>query len=178
MDNGLHRWSAALGLLAFAGIAFTIYSIGFGLLSSNFKFGFETESGVSVLTADDFTFPQRLTVVGIGSMADVCWAWSMLQILFLSRLFSKGELLTVNVIMHLRSFGLGLFAMGLSDAMFFPTMSYYLVAIKKMDPIINPLTSILGSGMLSSLMAGLLVMILTRIFQIGIKLREDAELTI
>jgi len=105
MDRGLQNWSAALGLLALSGIAFSLYAIADATLNSEFKIGFDTVSGVRILTAENFTRQQRLVVVGISSMVDVCWIWAFSQIAFLSRLFSKGEILTLGVIKYLRRFG-------------------------------------------------------------------------
>jgi len=68
--------------------------------------------------------------------------------------------------------------MAISEALFFPVISFYLVLIRKIDPLVNLPASILGSGMIGSLMAAVLVIVIARIFRFGIELSEDVELKI
>jgi hypothetical protein len=102
----------------------------------------------------------------------------MLQIVLLSRRFAKGELLTRGVVVCLQRFGWGLFAMGISEAALFPILNAYLVGQKLIDPMKDVTAAAIGSGMLTSMMAAVLVMVIAKIFRIGIRLREDADLTI
>jgi len=54
----------------------------------------------------------------------------------------------------------------------------YLLHIKKIETMIGLWEHVFAGRAVTSLMAAVLVLLIARIFRIGIRLREDAELTI
>ncbi len=178
VDKGIERWSGVLMLLALASMAFSTYAISDALLSDDFKIGLDTTTGIRILTRADFSLPQYMTVVLIAASSDVCMVAAMLQIVLLARRFAKGEILTRGVVACLQRFGWGLFAVGIAEVALFPTLNVYLVGQELIDPIKDVTAAAIGSGTLTSMMAAVLVMVIAKIFRLGIRLREDADLTI
>jgi|LakMenE18May11ns_1017448.scaffolds.fasta_scaffold9946895_2 hypothetical protein len=178
VDKGVKRWILVLMLLAMACIAVSIYAITDTLLGDAFKIGLDTATGIRILTRSDLSQQQFLIIILIVASSDLCLVGAMLQIVLLSRRFAKGELLTRGVVVCLQRFGWGLFAMGISEAALFPILNAYLVGQKLIDPMKDVTAAAIGSGMLTSMMAAVLVMVIAKIFRIGIRLREDADLTI
>ncbi len=176
--KSVKRWSGVLMTLALGAIAVSSYAIGGAMLGDDFKLGLETSTGVRVLTRADLSWGQLATVVLIVGASDLCLVYGMWQIVLLARRFAHREILTCGVVHCLQRFGWGLFAMGLSEAAMFPTLNAYLVGQGLIDPIKDLAAATIGSGTLTSMMAAVLVMVLAKIFQAGIRLREDAELTI
>jgi len=114
----------------------------------------------------------------IATWPQLCWVWCMWQIVRMSRQFSKGEVLTLGVVNCIERFGKGMFVLGITEALYFPIVFAYPRTLKSFDPINDSGDHILGSGVLSSWMAAVLVVVLARISGIGVRIQEDAELTI
>ncbi len=66
----------------------------------------------------------------------------------------------------------------LAEAVMVPMLSAYLVGLKKIDPVEDQWQHVIGGGVLTSMMAAVLIIVIARILRIGIRLREEAELTI
>lgn len=179
-DGGksLRRWNRALAVLAWLGIAWSAFEIGDAFVGPDFSVGLRTQSGIKLLTAADFTMTQRCTVVMIAVPQILCWIYCLSQIVRLSTLFSKGEILSVGMVQCLERFGFGLAAQGIAELTFVPILSAYLLRIEKIDSVEGMWQLLVGGGVLTSMMAAVLLVVVTRILRIGIRLREEAELTI
>lgn len=168
-------WNWALFWLAWIGILVSLYEI-FDALFFNLVIGLPTANGVQVLTEKDFTVRERIGLVAFGSTPMWCWIFCFVQIIRLSRCFGRGELLAGSSVDCLAYFGYGLFVMAIFEAIYVPGIAAIVRSTGKMEPVINVWQSV--GGALTTLMAAVLVLIITRVFRIGIRLREDAELTI
>ncbi len=176
--NSLQLWNRALAVLAWLGIAWSIYVIGDAFLGSGFSIGMKTETGMKVLTADDFTVVQRVIVVSIAMPPVLCWIYCLSQIVGLSKQFSHGEILSLGMVKRLEGFGYGLAAQGVAELVNGTTVAGYLLSIEKIDSVEGIWELLVGGGVLTSIMAAVLLVVITRILRIGIRFREEAELTI
>jgi len=77
-----------------------------------------------------------------------------------------------------RKICVGTFGRQCFGALVIPCIGAYLRSLHKIAPPENELEYMVGSGFQTALMASVLVLIIARILRIGIRLREDAELTI
>jgi len=68
--------------------------------------------------------------------------------------------------------------MSIAEAAEIPMLIAYLLHIKKIETMIGLWEHVFAGRAVTSLMAAVLVLLIARIFRIGIRLREDAELTI
>ena len=177
-DRSLLWWNRTLAVLAWLGIVWSLYVIGDAFAGPDFSVAFHTQSGIKVLTAADFSVTQRWLVVLIIIPAGLCWIYCLWQIVKLSKQFSLGEILSFAMVKCLERFGYGLAAQGLAEAVMVPMLSAYLVALKKIDPVEDQWQHVIGGGVLTSMMAAVLIIVIARILRIGIRLREEAELTI
>ena len=179
-DGGksLRRWNRALAVLAWLGIAWSIYVIGDAFLGPDFSIGFKTETGIKLLTVSDFTTVQRVIAVLISIPQILCWIYCLWQIVQLSNQFSRGEILSIGMVKCLEGFGFGLAAQGVAELVHVPILAAYLLGIEKIDSVEGIWQLLIGGGVLTSMMAAVLLVVITRILRIGIRLREEAELTI
>jgi hypothetical protein len=180
MDGGrsLRRWNRILSVFAWLGIAWSFYLIADLFLSNDFMIAMKTSSGVKLLTANDFNRIQRL-VVSITILPPVlCWIYCLFQVIRLSSHFAKGEILSFGVVRRLELFGYGLAMQGVTESVQLPLVSLYLMGQGTIDSVEGVWETVLGGGVLTSMMAAVLVVVIARILRIGIRLREDAELTI
>lgn len=177
-ERNLRWWSRVLLSLALLGIGWIVVAIGNSLCGADFRIAMYTANGLESLTQDDLTWSQRAILVAIGSLPDLCWAYCMWQVAGMARCSSRNEILTLPIVNKLQRFGFGLVGLTVMEILLLPAVSYYLQSLKKMSPLESISDCILGSGFHVTLMAAVLIMILARILRIGIRLREDAELTI
>ncbi|MCA9128497.1 MAG: DUF2975 domain-containing protein [Planctomycetales bacterium] len=179
MENNLKRWIIALKLLPLLGIAWSLLSMSVPVVvPSQFQIALPGDEGLNVLTANDFDFWQRLVVIAIASITNFCWIWLMIQVLLMANRFQQGELLSPGIVCCLRRFGGGLFALGLSEILIYPALVGYLRLLDKIPPTSVAWLASFGSGWIESFMAGVLVVILSKIFDLGIRLRQEVELTV
>lgn len=176
--RNLRWWSRVLLSLALIGIGWIVVAIGKSLFGADFCIAMYTENGLESLTQDDLTWPQRAILVAIASQPDLCWGYCMWQVAAMARCFSRNEILTLSIVNKLQRFGFGLVGLMITEILLHPAVSYYLQSLKKMSPLESISDSILGSGFHVTLTAAVLIMILVQILRIGIRMREDAELTI
>ena len=177
-EASLRRWNRALAVFAWLGIGWAIYAVGDVFLSSDFAIGLNTKSGVKLLTASDFSKSQRIVTALILIPSLVCWIYCLWQIVMLAKQFSKGEIFSIGMVKCLERFGYGLVAQGVSEMLLVPMLSTYLVSQGKVESVEDIWEHVLGGGVLTSMMAAILIVVITRILRIGIRLREDSELTI
>jgi hypothetical protein len=177
-ERNLRWWSRVLFCLALLGIGWIVVAIGNSLFGSDFRIAMYTANGLESLTQGDLTWSQRAILVAIFSVPDLCWAYCMWQVAAMARCFSRHEILTASIVNRLQRFGFGIVGLSITEPLLIPVMNIYLQRLKKMSPIESISDSILGSGFHVTLMAAVLIMILARILRIGIRLREEAELTI
>ncbi len=112
-DSSLLRWNRTLAVLAWLGIAWSLYVIVDAFWGRDFSVAFHTQSGIKVLTPVDFSLLQRYLVVLIIIPAGLCWIYCLWQIVKLSKQFSLGEILSSEMVKCLERFGYGLAAQGL-----------------------------------------------------------------
>ncbi len=174
----LRRWNRVLVVLAWLGIVWSIYLIGDAFFGSDFLIGLKTTSGIKLLTASDFSTFERMVVVLIMIPSLVCWIYCLWQIVRLSRHFSKGEILSIGMVKCLERFSYGIAIQGVAEAVQLPMLSTYLRRLNKIDPVEDLWEHVIGGGVLTSMMAAVLIVVVARILRIGIQLREEAELTI
>lgn len=177
----LRRWNRVLAVLAWLGLLWSsysiLYSIHCAITGTDFALGMKTTAGIKLLTADDFSTFQRLIVVLCQFPQELFWIFCMWQIVRLSRLFSSEEVLSLSVIKCLERFAFALAGLGLAAALYAPMLVVYLVELEKIDGVENIWQDMLGNG-LSTLMIAVLLTVVTRILRIGVRLREEADLTI
>ena len=176
--RGLRRWSRALLVLSWLGIAIVVYQLWYSVFGEKFYLALPPEKGLEVLSKEDFLFSQRLVISTILSTPVLCWIYCLFQMVQLSCSFGREEILNLGMVGCLQRFGGGMFVMAMSEASAIPVLSYYLLSLKKIEPVKDLWEYVLAGGAVTSLMAAVLVLIIARIFKIGIRLREDAELTI
>lgn len=178
-DVSLKRWNRVLLGVTLMGIAVSAFLSAKALLSSEFLLGFiTTTGGLQTYNEQDFTGTQQAIFKTIASLPQLCWIWCMCQIVRMSRQFSRGDVLTLGIADCIERFGKGLFVLGVAEALYFPVVFAYLRTLKTFAPIKDMGDHVLGSGALTSWMAAVLVVVLARILRIGVRIREDAELTI
>ena len=185
-DGGrsLRRWNRALAILAWLGIAWSLYVIGNAFLGHDFSFGFKTSNGIKLLTANDFTSTERFVVVLIIVPQILAWIYCLWQIVILSNHFSEvaslsaGSSLSYAMVRCLERFSYGMAAQGLAEIIYMPALASYLKGIGKIDNVEGMWEHVIGGGVLTSMMAAVLLVVIARILRIGIRLREEAELTI
>jgi Protein of unknown function (DUF2975) len=180
MDGGkkLQRWNRFLSVFAWLGIAWTLYLIGTLFFSSDFTIAMKTSSGMKLLKAGDFNRTQRLVASVIILAPIMCWTSCLFQVLRLSSFFSKGEVLSIGVARCLELFGYGLAIQGIAESIQVPILSSYLIGEGILDSVDGVWETVVGGGVLTSMLAAVLVGVIARILRISIRLREDAELTI
>ena len=180
MDGGkeLQRWNRVLSIFVWLGIAWTIYLIGTLFFSSEFTIAMKTSSGIKLLTASDFNRTQRLVSSMIVLPPILCWMFCLFQVLRLSSCFSKGEILSIGVARCLELFGYGLAMQGIAESIQIPILASYFIGEGIVDSVDGIWETVVGGGVLTSMLAAVLVVVIARILRIGIRLREDAELTI
>lgn len=164
-----------LALLSIAWIvgSATLVACGYG-----FNLALETTSGVTILSGEDLEQNQRLAIVAILSLPSFCWLWNLIQVVMLSRLFATGQILTRCVVNNLIRFAWGLIALGLCEFVSLPLLDQYLQGIGKIDPMKHVFLSAIGSGFFESLMAGALVIVLAKVLDSSIVMRQEMELTV
>lgn len=172
------KWSMAMRILAILSIAWTLLSIAVVTCGFGFRIVLDTEKGISVFGPADFSFSQRLILIGIVSLGSLCWLWILLQVVYLSQEFSKGSLVSGAVASHLRNFAFGLFALAISETSVPILVNFYLQYLDKCTPLKSSSLLFLGEGTLETLMAGTLVIIVSMIIDHGREMREDLELTV
>lgn len=172
------RWSIAMRILALLSIAWTLLSIAALAFGFGFRIVLDTETGIGVFGPEDFSRSQRLILISIVSLINLCWFWMLLQVVFLSREFSKGSLISGAVAHHLRHFAFGLFALAISETSVPLLLNFYLQYLDKCTPLKSASLFFLGEGTLESLMAGTLVIIVAMIIDHSREMREDLELTV
>ncbi|MCA9186329.1 MAG: DUF2975 domain-containing protein [Pirellulaceae bacterium] len=177
-EKMLSRWSMAMQTFAVLGILWNVATIAIPAAGYFFTLTLPSNGGVKVLTAADFSLVERWGVMAILSMTAWCWIWIMVQVVRMSRCFSRGELLTTSIVRLLRAFAWGLFAMGLAEIATVPLIDAYLRFLRKGAPIDDLWAACIGGGMLESFMAGILFVILAKIWDISIAMREELELTV
>lgn len=169
----------ALRALAIVGMAWLIFTWAYLIFRRDaFQVAIPTESGVTILTASDFSELQRLSLIALVSLPELCWVGMMWQVIRMSFCFARGEILSTAVVRHLRRFGMGLFVMGAAEMVMFPLLNAYLQWLKVCEPIEDLWAASLDSGFFESFMAGVLVVIMAKIFDLGIRLKEEMELTV
>jgi hypothetical protein len=178
-NNGsLRRWNWVLSVLAWLGIAWTVYLVVVLFFGSDFTLAVKTSEGLKILTASDVTPVQRF-VLSVALLPPVlCWIYCLFQVVRLSSYFAKSEILSTGVVRCLESFGFGLAAQGVGESVQLPIVATYLIGQGKIDSVEGVWENVVGSGVLTSMMAAVLIIVICRILRIGIQLREDAELTI
>jgi hypothetical protein len=174
----LRRWSRLLLILALLGMAWCLFSISDAMFGPRFVVAFQTMSGLIVITEKDLTEFDRAVLVVIGALPVLCWLYCLWQIFRLSQTFSSGEILSTRTVTRLERFGYGMAAQGIAEAVSIMLMAWYVVYLKKSDPPENDWQHVAGSGFLTSMIAAVLLVVVTRILRIGIRLREESELTI
>lgn len=174
----IQRWSTALMVLASVGIAFVVLSIIEGLIGERLVLAIPTADGVRLLTEHDFGSSQRWILISIGSLPDLCWIFCLTQIIRMSRLFSRGQLLTLPLMDCLQRFSFALLVQAIAELVVGPLLVFYLIRTGKVDSVQGIWSMLLGGGAITSLTASIFVLMIARILRIGIRLREDAELTI
>lgn len=177
-DENLQRWNRALLGLTLLGIAVSLFTIVKAFLQPDMQLAFYTTSGIQTYSEQDFTSSQRAILISISALPQLCWLWCMWQIVRLSRHFSRGEVLSIGLVDCIERFGKGMFVLGITEAWYFPVVFAYLRTLKTFDPIKDFWENVLSSGALTSWMAAVLVVVIARILRIGVRIREDAELTI
>ncbi len=177
-ERELLTWSRWLLVLGWVAIAWSLIAIVNDLFFTEITFALSTVSGVKVLTDADFTRPQRMFLIVVASCPEICWIWCMCQITRLARRFSQGEIMTPGMIHCFDQFGRGLVAQSLCGLAILPVVTSFLRQVGKIDAMKDPWSDFARSAPLGSLTAAVFVMIVARIFRIGIRLQEDAELTI
>jgi hypothetical protein len=177
-ERNLRRWAYVLLVLAWLGIAWIVLVLAKAALGIDFRVGFAAKEGIKIFAVDDFTVSQRLVLVGISAVPYCCWLYSMWQVVRMSMGFSRAEILTQRTVAFLEHFGWGMLVLAISESFFISSIGEYLVSIGKIGAVENHWKYVLDSGFQISLMAALLIMIVSRILRIGIRLREDVELTI
>jgi len=174
----LRRWSRLLLILASLGMAWSLFEIANGMFGPRFAVGFQTVSGLKVFTEKDFTVFDRTVLVVIGALPVLCWLYCLWQIFRLSQTFSSGEILSTRTVTRLERFGYGMAVQGIAEALSLLLMTSYVIYSKKSDPPEHLWQHLAGSGFLTSMIAAVLLVVVTRILRIGIRLREESELTI
>ncbi|MCA9106706.1 MAG: DUF2975 domain-containing protein [Planctomycetales bacterium] len=178
VERRLARWSLALGMLAWLGMANVVVTVLAALFGEHFALLLPDDEGLTLMTAQDLSLTQRLAVVAILSTTQWCWFWIMFQVWLISRSCARGEILAPRVVTLLRRFAGGLFAMGFCELMSFPLVSWLLHWDWNAVSMADWWAISLGSGMVESFMAGLLMVIIATIFKLGLQMREDLELTV
>ena len=180
LDGGrsLQRWNRILLVFAWLGIAWSVYLIAALFLSNEFVIAMNTSSGIKLLTATDFSRVQRLVVSLTFLPPILCWVYCLFQVLRLTSYFAKGQILSMEVVRCLELFGYGLAMQGIAESIQIPIASLYLLWQGTIDSVEGVWATVAGSGVLTSMLAAALVVVIARILRIGIRLREDAELTI
>jgi hypothetical protein len=166
-------------ILAWLGIAIFAYQLWDAMFGPRLFLAVPGDGdSVHVLSKKDFLFSQRVVIVLFLAIPSLCWMYCLTQIVRLSSCFGRGEVLSLGMVGCLQKFGLGLLAMSIGEAAQTPLLATYLIYIKKIEIMKGIWEQLLASGAVTSLMAAVLVLLIARIFRIGIRLREDAELTI
>ena len=177
--RSLRRWSRALLVLALLRIAIFVYQLWDAIFGPTIFLAVPTEDdSVRILKKEDFLFSQRVIVVALLALPSLCWIYCLTQMVRLARCFGRGEILTLGMVSCLQGFGIGMLVMSIAEAVEIPMLTTYLLHIKKIGTIPSLWEYVLASGAVTSLLAAVLVLLIARIFRIGIRLREDAELTI
>ncbi len=177
--RSLRRWSRALLVLSLLGIAIFVYQLWDAIFGPRLFLAIPTEdNSIRVLAKEDFLFSQRLIVVALLAIPSLCWIYCLWQMVRLARCFGRGDILTLGMVSCLHRFGIGLLVMSIAEAAGIPMLITYLLHIKKIQTVSSLWEYVLASGAVTSLIAAVLVLMVARIFRIGIRLREDAELTI
>lgn len=174
----LKRWNRALAVLAWGGIAWAAFCILRAFVGSEFTMGLMTDAGFKVFTAKDFTTSQRLLLVLLTIPQDLCWVYCLWQVVRLSRHFAVSPILSIDMIQCLERFGYGLAAQAVFEVICVPTVAATLIGIGKLDSVDNMWQHMVGGGALTSLMAAVLIVVVTNLLRIGVRLREEVELTI
>lgn len=177
-ERSLRRWAYALMGLTGLSVAWIVLTSAKAVLGVDFQIGFIAKEGFRTFTELDFTYRQRLVLTAMASAPNCCWLYSMWQIMRMAMGFSRGEIFSPRTVGFLEHFGWGLVGLAISEAALLSVCGMYLVSIGKLKAILDHSTYIMESGFQICLMAALLVMIVSRILRIGIRLREDADLTI
>lgn len=172
------RLNTGLLVTAILGVIYTVVVYLWALLGDDFVLGLKTVDGIKLITEADLTTTQRWITVGFAGLPDLCWIWGLIEIARLSRRFSRGELLTQGVVHCLGRFGYALGLQGCAEAAVVPLVAGYLQLLGKLPALDGFWSQILSTGALSSWMAAILVILVTRVLRLGIALREDAELTV
>ncbi len=177
-ERNLRRWAYVLLLLAWLGIAWIILGLAKAAIGIDFQIGFLAKEGIKIFTVTDFTVGQRLVLVAIFAVPNCCWLYGMWQVVRMAMGFSRAEVLTQRTVWFLEHFGWGMVGLAISESFYVGLTGEYLIFIGKIDAIESHWKYFWDSGFQVTLMAALLIMIISRILRIGIRLREDAELTI
>lgn len=177
-ERSLRRWAYVLLAITWLCIAWLVWDLVKAALGIDFQLGFFTKDGIQSFSGEDFSLDQRLVLVAIASVPTFCWLYSLWQIMRMAIGFSRGEILTQRAVGYLEHFGWGMVGLAVSDTLLLVAIGEYLVTIGKIPSFEDHWKYMLESGFQINLMAALLIMIISRILRIGIRLREDAELTI
>lgn len=177
-ERNLRRWAYVLLVLAWLGIAWIILGLAKAAIGIDFQIGFPAKEGLKIFAVTDFSIGQRLVLVGILAVPDCCWLYSMWQVTRMAMGFSRAEIFTQRAAAFLEHFGWGILALAFTEAVYVGVIGEYLKSIGKINSIESHWKYLLDSGLQIALMVALLIMIIARILRIGIRLREDSELTI
>jgi hypothetical protein len=160
-------------------LVWIVFGLGRSLFGAEFRAGFFTVKGLQSLTEKDLTGGQRTAVVAMAAMPKLCWVYGLIQLALVSVRFRRGEVFSEAVIRRFQGFGWALLVMSVADAFRVPAVVGYLVWLGKIDPLANPWQQyLLGSSAPTSLLAAVLVVIVTKIMRIAMQISDEMRLTI
>lgn len=174
----MRRWSWVLLGLAGLGIVLIVLTLLGAAFGPEVMVALVTTSGLRAFDQNDLVGWHRFVVVFIAGAEDLCWIYCLWQIVLLARCFSRGEVLTLRVVRFFRRFGYGLFAVGIVESCSVPLLAAYLRSIHKLDEPLKQFWEHVFTQGLLSIMSSVLIVVTARILILGIRLREDKELTI
>jgi hypothetical protein len=135
-------------------------------------------SGAVELFGKDVPFVDRVVVMAIAAVPDLFWAWGLIQLARLSRMFGKGEILTERTAWQLQRFGLAIFFSALAEPMILPGVGWFLFWRGYIGPLGSYSSLARIGGALYTLLGAVLVFLVARIMGTAARISEDARLTI
>ena len=167
-------------LLAIVLIAFlvTIASILQPLLSGKFRMAYYTEAGIQEFNEKSFHSWERLLLIGLVSLPNVCWMFCIWPIGQLALTVGRGSLVSEHVIRQFNLFGIRLFLNAAANFLVIPVLNAYMTMRGHSKPMQDFWDFLLNSGGLDLTMAGVLVVIICQFLKAGMDAMEEARLTV
>lgn len=171
----LDRLIVCLRLLAYGAIAFTVVEVASGVISGK-PLVFSIDGAPWVGNLHDLAGRDAVFVNVFRWMSQIPWLLIVVQVERIARSASQGALLTSEIASYFKRLAQAVLAYGILECCEKPALALYLAAVGLMPKF--PDIAIFDVLRVNLLLVAALFFVIARIVEVGVRLKDDADLTI